>query len=174
MMDIIDFLYQAGALRRVDRSGWKTIGIPPESVSEHSHRTAIIAYFIAKEEGEKDIAGVLLAALLHDLHESLTTDLHLVAKKYAKVDEDAARKYSMEFSPELLRLFKDARIMRIVDDADKLECALQAKEYLDLGNRYAESWIRNAAASLKTKTAKSLLERAAKRDAFAWLLEARK
>ena len=104
-MDIVDFLYQAGALKDVDRSGWKTVGITPESVSEHSYRTALIAYVLAKEEGVDDLESVLLAALLHDLHEAFTTDLHLVAKKYAKVDEGAARKDTLKAFPEFLKLF---------------------------------------------------------------------
>jgi len=173
-MDIIDFLYQAGSLKDVDRSGWKTVGIQPESVSEHSYRTALIAYFLAKEEGIKDLEGVLLAALLHDVHEALTTDLHLVAKKYANVDEQKARDDSLSFFPDLQRPFKDEKIMQIIKDADKLECIFQAKEYQDLGNPYVKDWIKNASASLKTHSAKSLCEKALKRDAFKWLFEARK
>ena len=173
-MDIIDFFYQAGALKDVDRSGWKTVGIQPESVSEHSYRTALIAYVLAKEERIEDLEGVLLAALLHDLHEALTTDLHLVAKKYAKVDEAAARKDTLKAFPDLLKLFNNKKTMEIIKDADKLECILQAKEYQDLGNPYVADWIKNASKELKTKSAKDLCEKALKRDSFAWLFEARK
>jgi len=173
-MDVVDFLYQAGALKDVERSGWKTVGIKPESVSEHSYRTTLIAYVLAKEEKIEDIEGVLLAALLHDLHEALTTDLHLVAKKYAKVDEDAARGDTLKAVPELQKPFNNQKIMEIVKDADKLECIMQAKEYQDLGNPYVKDWIKNASAALKTKSAKDLCEKALKRDSFAWLFEARK
>lgn len=173
-MDIVDFLYQAGALKDVDRSGWKTVGISPESVSEHSYRSALIAYFLAKEEGIENTEGVLLASLLHDIHEARTTDLHLVAKKYAKMDEDAARKDSLAAFPGLVSLFSDHRIMGIVNDADKLECIFQAKEYQDLGNPYVKDWIKNASAHLKTPSAKKLCAEALKRDSFNWLFEARK
>lgn len=173
-MDIVNFLYQAGSLKDVDRSGWKTVGIKPESVSEHSYRTALIAYVLAKEEGITDLEGVLLAALLHDVHEALTTDLHLLAKKYATVDEGRARAYSLGAFPHSLSFFKDEKIMRVVADADKLECIFQAKEYQDLGNPYVKEWIKNASAALKTKSAKSLCRKALQRDAFAWLFEARK
>jgi putative hydrolase of HD superfamily len=173
-MDIVDFLYQAGALKDVDRAGWKTVGIRPESVSEHSYRTAIIAYVLAKEEGIRDLEGVLLAALLHDSHEALTTDLHLVAKKYAKVDEGRAREDALGSFPDFIRPFSDKKIMRVVGDADKLECILQAKEYQDLGNPYVKDWIKNAYACLETDSAKALCKKALARDAFAWLFEARK
>jgi len=173
-MDVVDFLFQAGSLKDVDRSGWKTIGIQPESVSEHSYRTALVAYVLAKEEGVTDLESVLLAALLHDLHETLITDLHLVAKKYAKIDEDAARADTMKSFPEFTKLFKNPEIMRIVHDADKLECIFQAKEYQDLGNQYTKDWIKNASVALKTESAKALYKKVIRRDAFAWLFEARK
>ncbi len=173
-MDIVDFLYQAGSLKDVARSGWKTVGIEPESVSEHSYRTALIAYVLAKEEGMEDTEKVLLAALLHDIHEARTTDLHLVAKKYAKVDEDSARSDSMGAFDYFNSLFDDAKIMEIVDDADKLECVMQAKEYQDLGNPYVKDWIKNGSAQLKTGAAKKLCKKALERDSFNWLFEARK
>ncbi|MEM4272248.1 MAG: HD domain-containing protein [Candidatus Bilamarchaeaceae archaeon] len=173
-MDTIDFLYQAGALKDVERSGWKTVGISPESVSEHSYRTALVAYVLAKEEKANGMEGILLAALLHDLHEVRISDLHQVAKKYAKIDEERVREDSLRPFPELCRLFKDRKIMEIVHDADKLELILQAKEYQDLGNPYVKDWIKNASASLKTKSAKRLCAKALKRNAFGWLFEARK
>jgi putative hydrolase of HD superfamily len=173
-MDIVDFLYQAGALKDVERSGWKTIGISPESVSEHSFRTALVAYVLAKEEKVKDMEGVLLAALLHDLHEVRISDLHLIAKKYTKVDEGRVQADSLRPFPEFARLFKNKKIMEIVHDADKLELIFQAKEYKDLGNPYVEEWIRHATAALKTRSAKKLCAQAVKRDAFSWLFEARK
>lgn len=173
-MDIVDFIYQAGALKDVDRSGWRTVGINPESVSEHSYRTALIAYFLAKEEGIQDLEGVLIAALLHDVHEALTMDLHLVAKRYSTPNEKQAREDSIGFSSDLLKPFRDEKIMRIVKDADKLECVFQAKEYQDLGNPYVKDWIKNASECLKTDAAKSLCKKALKRDAFNWLFEMRK
>jgi putative hydrolases of HD superfamily len=173
-MDLVDFIYQAGALKDVDRSGWRTVGISPESVSEHSYRTALIAYFLAKEEGVANLEGVLLAALLHDLHESLTMDLHLVAKRYSTPNDEKAREDSLGFSRDLLVLFKDEKIMQVVNDADKLECVFQAKEYQDLGNPYVKEWIKNASECLKTDAAKSLCKKALERDAFNWLFEMRK
>jgi putative hydrolase of HD superfamily len=173
-MDIIDFLYQAGSLKDVSRSGWKTVGIEPESVSEHSYRAALIAYVLAKEVGVEDTEKVLLAALLHDIHEARTTDLHLLARKYASVDEVSARKNSMGAFGYFNSLFDDERIMEIVEDADKLECIMQAKEYQDLGNPYVKDWIKNGTARLKTGVAKKLCKKALERDSFNWLFEARK
>ncbi len=172
-MDELDFICQAGALRRVERSGWKTIGISPESVSEHSYRAAVIAYVLAKKEGV-DPGKASLAALFHDLHEVRTNDIHIVGKKYLKIDEKKAREDTFAPFPELLSLLKDEKIMRIADDADRLELIFQAKEYKDLGNRYVEQWIERASALLKTDSAKRMAKEAIRRDAFKWLFEARK
>jgi len=171
-LDELDFIYQAGALRRVERSGWKTIGIKPESVSEHSYRAAIIAYILAKKEGvgpEK----ASLAALFHDLHEVRINDIHIVGKKYLQINEKKAREDTFAPFPEILSLFKDEKIMRIAEDADRLELIFQAKEYKDLGSKYVEQWIERASALLKTESAKRMAKEAVKRDAFKWLFEAR-
>jgi len=171
-MDETDFICQAGALRRVERSGWRTVGIEPESVSEHSYRAAVIAYILAKKEGVNP-EKASLAALFHDLHEVRINDIHIVGKKYVKVDEKKARADTFAPLPEILGLFKDEKIMRVAGDADKLELIFQAKEYKDLGNPYVQQWIDRASALLKTGSAKKMAKEAAKRDAFKWLFEAR-
>lgn len=172
-MDEVDFVFQAGALRRVERSGWKTIGIKPESVAEHSYRAAIIAYLLAKKEGV-DPHKAALAALMHDLHETRVSDLHLIAKKYITVDSEKAARESLAPLPEVLELFQDEKLMRVVKDADRLELVFQAKEYRDLGNKYVQEWIENATALLSTDSAKEMLAGAMERDSFGWLFEARK
>ena len=172
-MDAVDFIFQSGALRRVERSGWKTIGIKPESVAEHSYRSAIIAYILAKMENA-DEGKAVLAALFHDLHEVRVSDIHLVAKKYVKVEKEKAEEQSLSALPEILEIMKDGEAARIARDADKLELIFQAKEYQDLGNKYVQEWIDNARSMLKTDSAKKLAEGALKRDAFHWLFEARK
>jgi len=171
-LDELDFIYQAGALRRVERSGWKTIGIEPESVSEHSFRAAVIAYMLAKKEGA-DPEKAALAALFHDLHEVRINDIHIVGKKYLRIDEKKAREDTFAPFPEILSLLKDEKIMHIADDADRLELIFQAKEYMDLGNKYVGQWIERASDLLKTDSAKRIAREAINRDAFKWLFEAR-
>jgi putative hydrolase of HD superfamily len=172
-MDELDFIFQAGALRRVERSGWKTIGIKPESVSEHSFRSAVIAYIIAKKEGA-DPQKAALAALFHDLHEVRINDIHIVGKKYLSINEGGAKKDTFAAFPELLELMEDEGVMRIANDADKLELIFQAKEYKDLGNNYVDEWIERATALLQTESAKKMANDVLERDSFSWLFEARK
>ena len=43
-------------------------------------------------------------------------------------------------------------------DADLIECALQAREYIDKGFKEAQDWLDNIRQVVKTKTAKKMLE----------------
>lgn len=171
-MDEIDFIFQLGNLKRTQRSGWLSIGIKNcESVADHSFRSAILAYIIAREE-ELSVAEAreaMMAALLHDIHEARIGDLHKLAKKYAKVDEKKAMnetlgKFRKEFS------VSSKRILEIVKDADLVEMFFQAKEYNDEGNRYAKEWL--TPKKLKTKSAKRIYAKMVKRNSRKWLLEA--
>ena len=49
---LTNFLYEMGLLKRYKRTGWMIAGIDnPESIAEHSFRTAIIGYLLAVMEG---------------------------------------------------------------------------------------------------------------------------
>jgi 5'-deoxynucleotidase YfbR-like HD superfamily hydrolase len=50
---IARFLYEMGALKRLPRSGWLIAGVAaPESIAEHSFRTAILGWLLAHMEGQ--------------------------------------------------------------------------------------------------------------------------
>ena len=46
-----------------------------ESVAEHSHRLAVMAYFVKDEYPDADIGKVILMCLFHDLGEAFTGDV---------------------------------------------------------------------------------------------------
>ncbi len=172
-----DLIYEIGALKRVKRSGWETIGIKDgESVAEHSYRSAVIAYLLGKEEGfnDKELMDIMLGTLLHDLEEVRTGDLHLVAKRYVSVKEKKLQDDVYSKIKEVKRIYKNKKLMQIIKDADYLEVIFQAREYEDLGNPYVHSWIENAEKKLKTKTAKKMLKKALGTDSFGWLMKVRK
>lgn len=77
-----DFFFELGALKYVKRSGWWYCGVKdPESVAEHSFRTAGIAYFLAMEEGA-DPEHALALGLVHDWLETRLGDLNKVNARY--------------------------------------------------------------------------------------------
>ena len=51
MQRLTDFLNEVGMLRHTPRSGYAFLGSGRETVAEHSHRTAVIGYVLAKKIG---------------------------------------------------------------------------------------------------------------------------
>jgi len=159
---IVRFIFEMCSMKNVPRSGWLKVGIDiPESVAEHSFLTAIIAYFIAREEG-CDPFKAAFAALLHDSHESRTLDLHRLAKRYAEVDEERAKRE--QTAGLQLPDFRD--VEKVVGDADRLELLVQAKVYSRKckdAMKYAENL------RMETETGKILEEIIKKMDDRWWL-----
>lgn len=168
--DIAKFLYEMGQLKRVKRSGWWIAGVKdPESVAEHSFRTAAIAYLLAHLEGA-DTGKAVLMALFHDLPEARTNDAHRIVRRYVDwrgVDKKAIGEQSKRLPDELAKqvilLFgefekEDSFEAKVVRDADLLECIVQAREYQALGFHDVADWIFNARAALKTESAKNIAE----------------
>src|SRR5260370_16692165 len=85
MNNIAKYVYEIGQLKRVKRSGWWVAGIDnPESVAEHSFRTALLGYILASLEGA-DPQKTAMICLFHDMGEARINDLHRVAKSYIDV-----------------------------------------------------------------------------------------
>jgi len=174
---LVQLLHEVGLLRRTPRSGWQTIGAPYESVAEHSFRTAVIGYALAKMEkvGKEEERKVVLACLFHDVAEARCGDLNLMNKKYVhahhrKALEDALSGSGLE---EILELPIDkagnGKIALILNDADLLDVMFSAKEYLDEGNRYAQKWLENSLPMLKTKSGKEIAKKMLASDSKDWL-----
>jgi putative hydrolase of HD superfamily len=176
MGKLADFIYSAGMLKRTPRSGWLTIGEAPESVADHSFRTALIGYVLCKMEdvGEKEELSVLRACIFHDLEEARLGDLHRTAKNYVKIDRKTLLADTFEglgFADEAKsELGKAGVVGELVRDADLLDMIAEARELEDRGNRNARAWIENASKSLKTASAKKLLRELLATKPKHWLL----
>lgn len=176
----LDFIAEAGMLKRIKRSGWWMLGLPEEeSVAEHSFRCAVVGYVLAKME-KADPYKVVMMALFNDLHEARINDLHKVAHRYLNVRDAEKEAFAGQiegldavFRRELgaLRLEHDKQKTReslVARDADILECLIQAKEYADLGYKSAKKFFRAAPSHLKTKSAKKLWKDAMSWDSSTW------
>jgi len=174
--NIANFLFETGMLKRTPRSGLQFLGSGDESVAEHSFRVVMIAYTLAKLDGQVDENRVQKMALFHDMLETRTGDLNYVNKKYLKVDEEKAAKEvakDLPFGQELKDLLKEFREKKtrealIVNDADQLELILMLKEYGDLGNKYTKDWIAFALRRLNTSLAKEIAEAVLSTDSTDW------
>lgn len=179
---ISQFLFEAGMLKNVPRSGWSTINAPEESVAEHVYRTVVVGHVLAKEarlDKEEELL-LLKSCLFHDLHEARIGDLHKIAKRYVVANEREAEKEQLENLPPQMRREIEMclhgagkKIENLAHDADKLECAITAKEYLDRGYKVG-MWIENTKKMLKTTEGKRLLEKIEKCDSIEWIAECKK
>lgn len=176
---IAAFGYELGLLKRVRRTGWWHAGVrDPESVAEHTMRTAQLAAIIAAEEGA-DPARAAFLALWHDTQETRTGDLPHTASAYlAKPDPRQITADQTAQLPENSR----STIRAAVDeyearqtlealcakDADKLEMLFQAIEYRETGIRRVDGWIESARTGLGTKTSRRLAEAALTLSPLVW------
>jgi len=143
--EITEFLQMAGRLKRVKRAGWISwVGIEsPESVADHSYRSALIAMCIADLKGI-DAEKLMRMLLLHDLHEAIIGDYDYFAKK--QIGEQEVKKRELEAIKRVLKVlpekfrqkylslwdeFEEQRTpeAKIARQIDKLEMIFQALEY---------------------------------------------
>ncbi|MBI1970003.1 HD domain-containing protein [Candidatus Woesearchaeota archaeon] len=178
--DLAKFLFEAGQLKKVKRSGWWLAGIKdPESVAEHVYRAAILGMILAEME-KADASKVVKMILFHDLPEARVNDSHKVALRY--LNTEAAEKQAFmeqterlppELAKEVQALYeewekRESKEAIIAKDADLLECAIQAKEYLQQHYKDCENWIENGKKQLKTESAKKIMEAIEKNSANSW------
>ena len=183
--NLVSFFHEAGQLKRVKRSGWWLIGVKdPESVADHSHRTAIIGYFLAKLE-KANVEKVVLMCLFNDIHEARINDLHKMGHKY--IDFKTAEKKVISEQAELLGdagneiksfmndyLSQNSKEAIIARDADLLECSLQAKEYIDIGHKDAQNWIDNTWKIIKLDSSKKILKMIETTNSQSWYKKLKK
>ena len=154
--NVTKFIFELGQLKKVKRSGWWLAGIKePESVAEHTQRTACIAYLLAKMENA-NAEKTVVHAIFHDMHETRLNDLHKVGRRYINEWQNA-KKQAMEEELSVLPESIGKELKELIDannndgtkegvivkDADLLECAFTAKEYLEIGYKEAQDWIDN-------------------------------
>lgn len=164
----LNFFAEAGLLKKVKRSGWWVAGIKdPESVAEHSFRTAVMGLYLAYWEGA-DPYKVVFMGLFNDIHEARINDLHKMGHYYIdfkdaekKVFKDQVAKLKQKFKNDFVRLRGEydgqgSLESKIARDADILECLLQAKEYYDAGHLGAKLFFTKAPSFLRTKSARAL------------------
>jgi putative hydrolase of HD superfamily len=159
VVSLIDFLDQTNRLKLLPRTGWLLNGIQPcESVADHSYATALLALALAGAvnadwaaaglDGPLDLGRVAQLALLHDLPESVVTDLpkrsaELLGVQAKRGAEEMAMTSLVRELPQgqdflaLWREYADAATpeARLVRDADKLEMVHQALQYERRGAR---------------------------------------
>lgn len=177
---LLDFVAEAGMLKRIRRSGWWVLGIKdPETVAEHSFRCAVIGYVIARMEKVPPYK-VLLMTIFNDIHEARINDLHKMSQRYVDFEKAEDKAFFEQVSSLPLAIKKELSGIHaeyrkqstqeavIARDADILECLIQAKEYQEHGFREAFKFMKKAPDFLRTKTAIKLWRLAKKINLNEW------
>jgi putative hydrolase of HD superfamily len=170
LMNLVKFLEITGTLKRIQRSGWVDVGIyQPESIADHIFRTAFLCMLYADMEG-LDPLKMLRMALIHDLPEAVIGDLMPSQKtKESKENEETAMHNILSLLPEMQsENYLDAwneyqegetSEARALQQLDKLEMALQAREYEKLGsaNENLKRFIKSANQATESPELRRLL-----------------
>jgi putative hydrolases of HD superfamily len=176
--DILNLIFEFGQLRRIKHEGWRLVGVEnPDSVAEHSLRAAQIGFLLAKMEKYENPYEVCTMVVFHDIGECRIGDIHKVALRYLEADEERVVREQTEnledIGKDILKLWQEFEAKTttagiIAKDADRLEQAVMAKEYIERGHASAKDWIINVSRLLKTKSAKKLLKLLETTDSTDW------
>ena len=172
---LADFIFELGMLRRTPRTGYQFLGSGAENVAEHSFRTTMIGYILARVAGA-DVARTVFLCLFHDVHEARIGDFNYVNRIYNTSDPVLAFTHALEgtgLRAEVLELWHDLEAgetveAKLAQDADQLDFIANLKEELDLGNPYAAKWLEHALPRLRTEIAHEFAQSLLATDQSAW------
>lgn len=172
---LTDFLNEVGMLRRTPRTGYQFLGAGRENVAEHSFRTAVIGYVLARQVGA-DANKTVMLCLFHDLHEARSGDFNYLSRIYNRTDRTLALRHATMgtgLAEDILGLWeelegKESLEAQLAQDADQLDLIFNLKEQQDLGNAYAVKWLDAAVERLGTDIARDLARTARETDHTDW------
>lgn len=179
---VVDYFFEAGALKRIPRTGWLNAGIKhPESVAEHSHRTGLIGAVLAMMEGA-DPAKLALMGVVHDTQETRIGDIAYIGRRYVKAaDNREVTDDQTAGAPPAVRDALAAVVNEIESyetkesiihrDADKLECLFQAIEYRETGSANMQQFYDSMLSALVTSSAKQIAHEAIGTSSQRWHLD---
>lgn len=172
---LADFVFELGMLRRTPRTGYQFLGSGAENVAEHSFRTAMIGYILARRAGA-DVARTVFLCLFHDVHEARIGDFNYVNRIYNTSDPLLAFTHALEgtgLRAEVLDMWHELEAgetveAKLAQDADQLDFIANLKEEQDLGNPYAAKWLAHALPRLRTEAGREFARVIAETDQSDW------
>ncbi|HEU5374940.1 MAG TPA: HD domain-containing protein [Ktedonobacteraceae bacterium] len=180
LANIAKYLYEIGHLKHQKRTGWWRMGVrEPESVAEHSYRTAVIGYVLATLEGANPERTAVIC-LFHDTAETRIGDLHWVAKRYLHVKEAEQVAFDEQVKQlpggvanaisNLVNEYKEKSSQEalLAREADLLECLLQSREYEMQGYTKGLEWAKICREGLQNDTARNLADACLNSDPGDW------
>lgn len=173
----IEFLYEIGTLRFMQRTWIQFLQIQVADNADHIFRVMWIALMLARYEGVKNDEKIIKMALLHDIPETRAPDTNYISKIYSTRDEEKALSHMLEdtvFAKEFEELFKEYEKRetiesKIVKDADNLDVDFELSEIYAKGHTIKKVWERkNVRRNFFTKTAEKIWDELQTAEPFSW------
>jgi putative hydrolase of HD superfamily len=173
---IADFFFEVGQLAATPRRGFSLLGTGPQNVAEHSYRTALIGFVLARCQPPANPWHVAWLCLIHDLPETRVTDLDHLAKRYVKVDVRRALADQVAEVPgggDIAQGWaeyekSDSVEAVLAHDADLLELLITLREQESRGQVRASDWLDRTTQRMQTSVAKAIAEAVIGGDPCHW------
>ena len=179
MERFVDYIYEIGVMKRRRIAGFDHfISQQTSTLASHSHRAAIIGMILADLEGA-DIATVALMLVLHESGEVRVGDTDMIAGQYRhpkdsehQAIQDQLGQLPTSLADRLRALYheheqQETLEAQVAKDADLLEHAFSAKEFVDQGIQGAQAWLQ-LDGYLRTASGKAMLQALRECDSNAW------
>jgi putative hydrolases of HD superfamily len=168
----INFLYEMGNIRLIDRMWRRFHSTDFANVAEHHFRVFWIAMVIAKNEddGTLDTGKIAKMCIMHDITESRTGEVDYISRQYVDRKEEMAINDMLDdtsVQEEYLALWheyeaRESLESKIVKDADNLDVDFELAEQENNGNTLKDEWKTGrqkvADSKLYTETARQIHE----------------
>lgn len=174
----VDFFYEIGQLRLLNRMWRRFFLLSSANVAEHTLRVIWIALALAKKEGVKDEEKVMKMALVHDITESRTGDTDYISRQYVEQNDKLAAEDMLAgtiLEEDFLNVWKEYEKRecieaKIVKDADNLDVNLELKEngIQTISEKFSKPREVLVKPKLYTKSAKAYWEMIRKSDMHDW------
>lgn len=174
----IEFFYEIGQLRLIDRMWRRFFHAQTANIAEHTLRVIWIALAIAKKEKVKDEEKIMKMALVHDITESRTGDVDYITRQYVEMKEEMAAEDMLNdtiLEDDFLAIWKEYEKRenieaKIVKDADNLDVNLELREQeiQTISDKFLKPREVLVKPKLYTKTAKKYWEMINKADVHDW------
>ncbi len=176
----INFLFEMGTIRYIDRM-WRRFSTPHfANLAEHHFRVFWIAMIIAAQEKNVDTGKMAKMVMVHDIAESRTGDVDYLARQYVVRNEELGIRDMLEqtsIEKEFYELWQEYETReslesKIIKDADNLDCDFEYAEQSAQGNQLfkdmANMRIEKVRPRLYTKTAKKLFDEMKQANPHDW------
>lgn len=176
----LELLYEIGTLRFIQRTWQQFLSPHFANLAEHHFRVMWLALTIAAREGVEDTGKVAKIALVHDIAESRTGDVHYISRQYVKRNEELGIRDMLAetaLEEEFMQLWQEYETRttieaKVVKDADNLDVDMELAEQAAMGNQVDQSFteVRSTVAETKlyTQTARDIWNAIQDSDPHDW------